>query len=324
MNDAMTLTQTEIAIKTIKDTFERALSEKLNLLRVSAPLFVETASGLNDRLNGTERPVAFEKDGVSLEIVQSLAKWKRVALHRYGMRPGEGLYTDMNAIRMDETVSPVHSLYVDQWDWEKVITKEERTIRTLMDTVKDIHMVLIHVRDMTERLFGHLVPPLPEEIVFVDAHMLKKTYPRHTVKEREDRVAKEHGAVFIVGIGERDDEGLIHDGRSPDYDDWSKNGDLIVWNPVIGQALELSSMGIRVDAKAMREQLGKSGTVDRSTLPYHRMVIENTLPQTIGGGIGQSRMCMFFLGKRHIGEVQSAWWPGDVVESATKDGIFLL
>ena len=320
----MTLAQAETAIKTIKDVFERTLSERLNLLRVSAPLFVETASGLNDRLNGTERPVAFEKDGVSLEIVQSLAKWKRVALHRYGMRPGEGLYTDMNAIRMDETVSPVHSLYVDQWDWEKVITKEERTIRTLMDTVNLIHAVLIHVRDTTEGLFGHVVPPLPEEIVFVDAHMLKKTYPKHTVKEREDRIAKDHGAVFIMGIGARDAHGPIHDGRSPDYDDWSKNGDFIVWNPVLEHALELSSMGIRVDAKVMREQLRQSGTEDRLTLPYHRMVIDDTLPQTIGGGIGQSRMCMFFLGKRHIGEVQSAWWPEDVVKSATKDGIFLL
>lgn len=324
MGQQLTLVETEQAIKTIKDTFESALSKKLHLLRVSAPLFVEQSTGFNDNLNGTERPVSFSHDGKTLEVVQSLAKWKRLALYRYKMTPGEGLYTDMNAIRMDETLSEIHSIYVDQWDWEKVISPEQRTEEILVKTVKDIYRTLLETEHEIVRRYPILALKLPPEITLISAKTLRTMYPDTPVKDRENLIAKAHGAVFISQIGDFDDKGLFHDTRSPDYDDWSINGDIIVWNPILKRAFELSSMGIRVDAKTMLAQLKKSDTMDRASLFYHRMVLDGTLPQTIGGGIGQSRMCMFFLEKHHIGEVQSSYWPDETIATAKQDDIFLL
>ncbi len=324
MTNRMTLVETERAIKTIKDVFEDALAKKLNLLRVSAPLFVEQSTGINDHLNGTERPVSFDHKGITLEIVQSLAKWKRLALYRYAISPGEGLYTDMNAIRMDETLTDIHSLYVDQWDWEKVITADERHETTLFTTVKTIYDVLLLTLNHIQATVPSLTLRLPKDITMIDSKTLRHTYPTLSVKAREDRIAQAHGAVFITGIGDHDDQGLVHDKRSPDYDDWSLNGDILVWNPVLNRAFELSSMGIRVDRKALIRQLERTQTTERQSLPYHKMILDGKLPQTIGGGIGQSRMCMLFLEKRHIGEVQSAYWPDEMIAQAIKDDIFLL
>ena len=323
----LTARQTQIAIKKIKDFFQSNLANQLNLRRVSAPLFVDAASGLNDNLSGRERPVAFDmgySDG-TFEIVQSLAKWKRVALQKYGFAPGEGLYTDMNAIRRDEETDNIHSVFVDQWDWEKILRSNERTQEYLHRTVRYIYDALRQTENYIAddyNFIGHL---LPEEITFITSAELEAKYPDLTPKEREYRAAKEYGALFLEQIGSALPlSGKPHDGRAPDYDDWSLNGDIIVYYPVLDIALELSSMGIRVDTEALRRQLEISGFTDRAKLPYHRDLLEGKLPLTIGGGIGQSRMCMFFLRKAHIGEVQASCWPAEDVELCKKNGIELL
>ena len=323
----LTARQTQIAIKKIKDFFQSNLANQLNLRRVSAPLFVDAASGLNDNLSGRERPVAFDmgySDGM-FEIVQSLAKWKRVALQKYGFAPGEGLYTDMNAIRRDEETDNIHSVFVDQWDWEKILRPNERTQEYLHRTVRYIYDALRQTENYISddyNFIGHL---LPEEITFITSAELEAKYPDLTPKEREYRAAKEYGALFLEQIGSALPlSGKPHDGHAPDYDDWSLNGDIIVYYPVLDIALELSSMGIRVDAESLRRQLEISGFTDRAKLPYHRDLLDGKLPLTIGGGIGQSRMCMFFLRKAHIGEVQASCWPAEDVETCKKNGIELL
>ncbi len=323
----LTARQTQIAIKKIKDFFQSNLANQLNLRRVSAPLFVDAASGLNDNLSGRERPVAFDmgySEG-TFEIVQSLAKWKRVALQKYGFAPGEGLYTDMNAIRRDEETDNIHSVFVDQWDWEKILRSNERTRDYLHRTVRYIYDALRQTENYIAddyNFIGHL---LPEEITFITSAELEAKYPDLTPKEREYRAAKEYGALFLEQIGAALPlSGEPHDGRAPDYDDWSLNGDIIVYYPVLDIALELSSMGIRVDSEALRRQLEISGFTDRAKLPYHRDLLDGKLPLTIGGGIGQSRMCMFFLRKAHIGEVQASCWPAEDVEICKQNGIELL
>ncbi len=322
----LNLRQTEIAIKKVKDFFERDLAIQLNLTRVSAPLFVSDASGLNDNLNGVERPVAFDAKDMegNFEIVQSLAKWKRYALKEYGFEHGEGLYTDMNAIRRDEDRDNIHSVFVDQWDWEKIISKEERTLDTLMTAVREIYAALRH----TERYiasdyeFAHCY--LPEEITFITAQEAEDRYPDLTPKEREYALAKEYGAIFLMQIGGKMKSGKQHDGRAPDYDDWTKNGDIIVYYPVLDIALELSSMGVRVDEERLRFQLEERGCPERAGLPFQKSLLNGELPYTIGGGIGQSRICMFFLRKCHIGEVQSSIWDDDTRRECAEHGIHLL
>ena len=307
---------TEKAIKEVKDYFERALADALNLTRVSAPLFVKPESGLNDNLNGVERPVSFgikEQGDATAEIVHSLAKWKRNALGEYGFEVGEGLYTDMSAIRRDEDTDNVHSIYVDQWDWEKIIRKEDRNVETLKET--EYYMCgKYHFMD----------PFLPNEITFVTTQELEDRWPDKTTKEREDLIAKEKGAVFLMQIGGALGSGEPHDGRAPDYDDWQLNGDIIVYYPVLDRALELSSMGIRVDEESLARQLEIAGCEERAQMPFQKSILEKKLPYTIGGGIGQSRICMFFLQRAHIGEVQSSLWPQDVMEQAKAHGVNLL
>lgn len=321
----LTLRQTENAIKKVKDFFERDLAIQLNLTRVSAPLFVDATSGLNDNLNGVERPVAFSlPDGGNFEIVHSLAKWKRQALSTYGFSAGEGLYTDMNAIRRDEETDNIHSIFVDQWDWEKVIRREDRTEDTFRRTVKLIYASLRHTEIYIADDYKFIDRLLPEKISFVSAQELENRYPDLTPKEREYRAAREYGAVCITGIGGVMKSGKVHDGRAPDYDDWNLNGDIIVYYPVLDIALELSSMGIRVDEDAMRRQLSVSGCPERASLPFHRALLEGKLPYTIGGGIGQSRMCMFFLRKAHIGEVQASHWDIETHRLCAGAGIPLL
>ena len=322
-----TIRETEIAIKEVKDYFERALADALNLTRVSAPLFVKPESGLNDNLNGVERPVTFgvkELDDKEVEIVHSLAKWKRMALRDYGFSIGEGLYTDMTAIRRDEETDNIHSIYVDQWDWEKIISKEERNIDTLKETVFRIYMAIKQTEFYMCGKYHFMDPFLPNEITFITTQELYDLYPDKTPKERENLIAKEKGAVFLMKIGDKLSSGERHDGRAPDYDDWSLNGDILVYYPVLGQSLELSSMGIRVDETAMQQQLKKAGCEDRASLPFQKAVLDKKLPYTIGGGIGQSRICMFFLQRAHIGEVQSSIWPQDVLEKAAQFGINIL
>lgn len=321
----LNLRQTEVAIKKIKDFFEHDLAIELNLTRVSAPLFVDPDSGLNDNLNGVERPVSFDiPEGRSLEIVHSLAKWKRMALRQYGFHPGEGLYTDMNAIRRDEIPDNLHSMFVDQWDWEKVIPREARTVDTLKNTVRCIYNVLRHTETYITDDYDFIGRQLPEEISFITAQELEDMYPGLTPKERENRIVKERGAVFLMQIGAPLRSGKPHDGRAPDYDDWMLNGDILVYYPVLDMAFELSSMGIRVDEAALTKQLAIAGCPERAQLPFHRALLEGNLPYTIGGGIGQSRMCMFFLRKAHIGEVQSSYWPADMIEECAKKGVRLL
>lgn len=323
----MDIKETEIAIKYVKDSFERELAKELNLTRVSAPLFVKPESGLNDNLNGTERPVRFDikcQQGAEVEIVHSLAKWKRFALGRYGFEHGEGLYTDMNAIRRDEETDNIHSIFVDQWDWEKVIDKEERTMEELKDIVKSVYRALKATGDYIEKKYKDIKNILPEEIFFITSQELEDRYPDLTPKEREYEIAKLKGAVFIMQIGGVLKSGEKHDGRAPDYDDWNLNGDIIVYYPVIDIALELSSMGIRVDEDTLKEQLEISGCPERALLPFQKALLNKELPYTVGGGIGQSRMCLFFLKKAHIGEVQSSIWPEDVVEYAKEKGVLLL
>lgn len=323
----LNLHDTQIAIKTVKDFFQNLLSQRLNLSRVSAPLFVDPDSGLNDNLNGVERPVTFdikEQNGREAEVVQSLAKWKRYALKKYGFSDGEGLYTDMNAIRRDEITDNIHSIFVDQWDWEKIIKKDERTIATLMDTVKVVYKCLRKTEKYMAIQYDYIEEILPHDIFFVTTQELADMFPDNTPKEREYYIAKAKGAVCIMKIGDVLENGERHDGRAPDYDDWSLNADIVVYYPVLDIALELSSMGIRVDKKALLSQLKKAGCEERKNLPFQKAIINEELPYTIGGGIGQSRICMFFLRKAHIGEVQSSLWPEDMIAQCEENGIQLL
>jgi aspartate--ammonia ligase len=321
------LKDTQIAIKKVKDFFQSQLAAELNLQRVSAPLFVDPESGLNDNLNGVERPVSFgikEQNERQAEIVHSLAKWKRYALGRYGFKPGEGLYTDMNAIRRDEETDNVHSIYVDQWDWERIITKEERTKETLEEIVKCVYEALHITEKYVANKYDYVKCILPEQITFVTTQELEDMYPDDTPKDREYKFAKLHGAVFIEQIGGKLKSGQKHDGRAPDYDDWKLNGDIIVYYPVDDIALELSSMGIRVDEEALKLQLAEAGCEERSEYPFQKAILEKKLPYTIGGGIGQSRICMFFLRKAHIGEVQVSMWTDEDLQYAKEHGVTLL
>ena len=321
----LSLRETELAIKKVKDFFERDLSIELNLTRVSAPLFVNAKSGMNDNLNGTERPVSFDVfSGEQFEIVHSLAKWKRYALALYGFEENEGLYTDMNAIRRDEDTDNIHSIFVDQWDWEKIIRKENRTVETLKKTVKLIYAALRHTEYYITKEYNFIGSLLPEKITFLTALELEEKYPNLSHKEREKAAAKEYGAIFLMGIGGALRDGKPHDGRAPDYDDWDLNGDIIVYYPVLDIALELSSMGIRVDEEALLRQLKIAGCEDRVNYPFHKALLEGKLPYTIGGGIGQSRMCMFFLRKAHIGEVQSSYWDDETLQYCADHGVKLL
>lgn len=319
--------ETQRAIKKIKDYFQQELAYGLNLRRVSAPLFVAPETGLNDNLNGVERRVSFtilDMDEKTVEIVQSLAKWKRMALGKYGIKPGHGIYTDMNAIRRDEELDNIHSLYVDQWDWEKVITKEQRTTEYLHETVTTIYNAVKNLGDYVNRLYRDIQTELPNEIYFITSQELEDLYPDKTPKERENLITKAHGAVFIEKIGGTLKSGEKHDGRSPDYDDWELNGDILLWNDVLDIAFEITSMGIRVDSDAMERQLKLAGAEDRKTLSFQSAVLNGELPLSIGGGIGQSRLCMFFLRKAHIGEVQVSVWPKEMDEECRKANIFLL
>ena len=323
----LNLYDTQVAIKTIKDFFQQALAEQLTLLRVTAPLFVTPESGLNDNLNGVERPVEFdikEQNGQTAEIVHSLAKWKRYALKKYGFHPGEGLYTDMNAIRRDEVADNIHSIFVDQWDWEKIILKEQRNKDTLKEVVRKVYKAIKKTEKYMSIRYDYIEEILPKDIFFITSEELAEMYPGYSSKEREDKIAKLKGAVFIMGIGDEMSNGERHDGRAPDYDDWTLNGDIIVWYPLLNRALELSSMGIRVDKEALMRQLKLSGCEDRAELPFQKSVINGELPYTVGGGIGQSRLCMFYLRKAHIGEVQCSIWPEDMREEAEYRGIKLL
>ncbi len=317
--------ETEVAIKFIKDVFERELARNLNLTRVSAPLFVFPESGLNDNLNGVERPVAFDvlDIGRDVEVVHSLAKWKRMALAKYGFADGEGLYTDMNAIRRDETLDALHSIYVDQWDWEKIISPSARNFDTLKAAVNSIYSALLGTEAALSERFG-TASVLPKRIEFMTTAQLEAEYPDLSPKERENAVTKRLGAVFLMQIGAPLKDGVPHDGRAPDYDDWLLNGDILLWDEPLSRAFEISSMGIRVDEAAMRRQLAAAGCEDRAALPFHRALLSGELPQTMGGGIGQSRICMFLLGKHHIGEVQASVWPESMVEECEKQGIHLL
>ena len=317
--------ETEVAIKFIKDVFERELARNLNLTRVSAPLFVFPESGLNDNLNGVERPVAFDvlDIGRDVEVVHSLAKWKRMALAKYGFADGEGLYTDMNAIRRDETLDALHSIYVDQWDWEKIISPSARNFDTLKAAVNSIYSALLGTEAALSERFG-TASVLPKKIEFMTTAQLEAEYPGLSPKERENAVTKRLGAVFLMQIGAPLKDGVPHDGRAPDYDDWLLNGDILLWDEPLSRAFEISSMGIRVDEAAMRRQLAAAGCEDRAALPFHRALLSGELPQTMGGGIGQSRICMFLLGKHHIGEVQASVWPESMVEECEKQGIHLL
>ena len=323
----LNLYDTQIGIKTVKDFFQNSLSKNLNLLRVTAPLFVKPESGLNDNLNGFERPVSFgikEHNDEEAEIVHSLAKWKRYALKKYGFSKGEGLYTDMNAIRRDEDTDNTHSIYVDQWDWEKIIDKEERNIDTLKNTVKAIYKALKNTEKYMSIQYDYIEEILPKEIFFITSQELLDMYPDKTPKEREYLICKEKGAVFLMQIGDKLSNGESHDGRAPDYDDWSLNGDILVYYPVLDIALELSSMGIRVDENSLLKQLEIANCNERKNMPFQKAILEKQLPYTIGGGIGQSRICMFFLRKAHIGEVQSSLWPHKMLEEAEKIGLQIL
>ncbi len=322
----LSLYETQEAISLIKKTFEEFLAKALNLKRVSAPLFVEAGSGLNDNLSGVERPVSFDlkETGTSVQVVQSLAKWKRMALHQYGFPVGEGLYTDMNAIRRDETLDNLHSAYVDQWDWEKVITPEMRTMATLKDAMQRIVTAITLTQDLLRWKYASLPVNLEREITFITTQELEDEYPSLTPKQREDAILKRYRTVGILQIGGKLRSGQKHDDRAPDYDDWSLNGDILFWDDLLGCAMELSSMGIRVTPESLDTQLTLAGCDDRRALPFHQALLQGTLPCTMGGGIGQSRMCMLLLGKAHIGEVQSSYWDDDTVSACKKAGIVLL
>ncbi len=330
------LENTEKAIKAVKDMFQDNLSAQLALLRVTAPMVVMSGMGLNDDLNGVESPVSFpvkDMDGRSAEVVHSLAKWKRLKLAQMGVPPGRGIYTDMNALRPEEDLDNIHSIYVDQWDWEKVITEGQRNLDFLKKTVRRIYEAIKVTENKLYVEFPQIEPMLPENVFFIHSEELLQRYPGMTPKEREDAVTKEHGAVFVIGIGGKLSDGSVHDGRSADYDDWTTlnedgyhglNGDLLLWNPVLGHAFEISSMGIRVDADALARQLELRGETDKSGLLYHRLLLEGGLPLTVGGGIGQSRLCMFLLRKAHIGEIQSSVWPERMREMCHEAGIDLV
>ncbi len=327
---------TEKAIKAVKDMFQDNLSAQLALLRVTAPMVVLSGTGLNDDLNGIERPVAFpikDMNEQKAEVVHSLAKWKRIKLAQMDVQPGRGIYTDMNALRPDEELDNIHSIYVDQWDWEKVITKEERNLAFLKKTVRRIYEAIKVTENKLYVEFPQIEPMLPEEIFFIHSEQLLLQYPNLTPKERENAIVKKHKAVFIIGIGGELSDGTIHDGRAADYDDWTTrnedgfdglNGDLLLWNPVLNSAFEVSSMGIRVDETALRRQLKTRAEEWKSDLMYHRMLLDGDLPYTIGGGIGQSRLCMFLLRKAHIGEIQSSIWPEEMYEVCHEAGIDLV
>lgn len=322
----LNLYETQMAIGTLKRIFEENLCRALNLKRVSAPLFVDSKSGLNDNLNGTERPVSFAtKEGqIEAEIVHSLAKWKRLALHKYGFPAGEGLYTDMNAIRRDEDMDNIHSIYVDQWDWERVITKQERTPAFLKQIVSDIVCAICDTFDMMQDIFPSLDTSITRDVTFITSQELEDMYPGLTSKQREDRFVKENKTAFIMQIGKTLRSGQKHDGRAPDYDDWELNGDILMYNEILDSALEISSMGIRVDSESLAKQLKLSNCESRSTLMFHKMLLNNELPLSIGGGIGQSRLCMLLLKKAHIGEVQVSIWDQATIEACKNAEVILL
>ena len=327
--------QTEKAIKAVKDMFQDNLSAQLALLRVTAPMTVLSGTGINDDLNGVERPVRFpvlSLDERQAEVVHSLAKWKRLKLAELGITPGRGIYTDMNALRPDEELDNLHSIYVDQWDWEKVIRPEDRTLDFLKRTVRRIYEAVKVTENKLYVEFPQLVPALPDEIFFIHAEQLLQRYPNLSPKERENAIVREHKAVFVIGIGGKLSDGSVHDGRAADYDDWSTpnsdgyeglNGDILLWNPVLESAFEISSMGIRVDPDAMRRQLRERGQEWKADLYFHRRLLDGELPQTIGGGIGQSRLCMYLLRKAHIGEIQSSIWPEEMRAACRAAGIVL-
>lgn len=314
----LSVRDTEAAIVFIREHFQAILSESLNLQRMSAPMFVEKSTGLNDNLNGIERPVAFDmlaKPGATIEVVHSLAKWKRLALKRYGFGMHEGLYTNMNAIRRDEELDNFHSIYVDQWDWEKIITKEERTEATLKATVEEIFAAIKQIEHEVTKRYPGSTYRLPDKVTFVTSQELEDRWPDLTPDEREREITKKEKAVFLMKIGDKlKRSGKPHDGRAPDYDDWQLNGDLLFWYEPLDTRMEISSMGIRVSEESLRDQLAKAGCEDRASLPFHQMLLKGDLPYTIGGGIGQSRLCMLLLGKAHIGEVQASVWPEEMVK----------
>lgn len=332
----LNLKQTELGIKNIKEFFQINLSSELRLRRVTAPLFVESGTGINDDLNGIERPVRFPIKDMGdryAEIVHSLAKWKRLTLAEYGIEEGFGIYTDMNAIRADEELDNLHSLYVDQWDWEMVISPKDRTIVFLKEVVRRIYAALLRTEYLVYELFPAIKPQLPKNIFFIHSEELLQKYPDLDPKQREDAITRAYGAVFVIGIGAPLSDGKPHDGRAPDYDDWSTlnddgflglNGDLLVWNPVLERSIELSSMGIRVDPIALERQLKLCGKEDRISLYFHNRLINGELPLSIGGGIGQSRLCMYYLRKAHIGEIQASIWPAEMKDKAKKHGVFLI
>ena len=319
--------QTEKAIKAVKDMFQVNLSAQLALLRVTAPMVVLSGTGINDDLNGVERPVHFPIKSLAeqqAEVVHSLAKWKRLKLAELGVEPGRGIYTDMNALRPDEELDNLHSIYVDQWDWEKVMLPEQRTTEFLHKTVRRIYEAVKVTENKLYVEFPQITPMLPEEIFFISAEELLQRYPGKTPKERENAITKEYGAVFIQGIGGKLSDGQSHDGRAADYDDWDLNGDILLWNPILESAFEISSMGIRVNAETLHCQLAERGQLWKEDLYFHRQLLEGKLPQTIGGGIGQSRLCMFLLRKAHIGEIQSAIWPEEMRAQCRAAGIELV
>lgn len=323
----LTVRETQEAIKYIRDTFQKEFGKEMHLERISAPLFVTQSSGLNDNLNGVERPVQFDIaaiPGETVEVVHSLAKWKRMALKEYGFEPGEGLYTNMNAIRRDEELDNLHSCYVDQWDWEKIITKEERTVETLESTVRTIFKIIKHMQHEVWYKYPEAVRHLPKDITFITTQELEDRYPDKTPKERENLITREYGCVFLMKIGDKLKSGEPHDGRAPDYDDWSLNGDILFWFDNLNCALEISSMGIRVDETSLHQQLEKAGCLDRERFPYHQMILNGELPYTIGGGIGQSRLCMLLLDRAHIGEVQASLWPDGMRKECAEHNIILL
>ncbi|MBO4447208.1 MAG: aspartate--ammonia ligase [Bacteroidales bacterium] len=318
---------TEKAIKAVKDMFQNNLSAQLSLLRVTAPMTVLSGTGINDDLNGVERPVRFpvkELGDRSAEVVHSLAKWKRMKLAEMKVAPGRGIYTDMNALRPDEELDNIHSIYVDQWDWERVITDADRNTEFLYKIVRRIYEAIKVTENKLFVEFPQIEPQLPDDIFFISSQELLDRYPGLNAKEREDEITRLHGAVFVTGIGAPLSDGLPHDGRAADYDDWALNGDLLVWNPVLGHSFELSSMGIRVNAESLQRQLEAKGELHKKDLLYHKALLEGRLPQTIGGGIGQSRLCMFLLRKAHIGEIQSSIWPDEMRQACFNAGIILV
>ena len=327
-NPVLSVMETQQAIKYIRDTFQKEFGKEMNLLRISAPLFVTKSSGLNDNLNGIERPVSFDIQEIpneKIEVVQSLAKWKRYALKKYGFHEHEGLYTNMNAIRRDEQLDNLHSVYVDQWDWEKVITKEERTEEVLEETVRTIFKIIKHMEHEVWYKYPQAVCHLADDVFFITSQQLEDLYPDLSVKDRENAITREHKCVFIKKIGKPlTRSGRPHDGRAPDYDDWDLNGDLLFWLPSLNRALEISSMGIRVDEETIVSQCKAAHCEGRLSLPYHQMIQKKELPYTIGGGIGQSRLCMLLLNKAHVGEVQASIWPDEMIEECEKHNIHLL